>query len=182
MWRCTRLALLLTTSLKLTGLVQWHWTSVFWPGWVTLSMLSLISIGVLLLVFGSVCAWASGELRTREILCVSWFFYVTAGSSSGVIALLILIAKTLDGEDFSGALTLVLLLSSVFSGSVYASTLLLLPALSSWWDTFFYALDSVEEARLTTPSQPLSTFHARKVSRQLITVGQATPKLLVLST
>ncbi len=145
-------------------------------------MLSLISIGVLLLVFGSVCAWASGEVRTREIFCVSWFFYVTAGSSGGVIALLILISKTLDGEDFSGALTLVLLLSSIFSGSVYASTLLLLPALSSWWDTFFYALDSVEEARLTTPSQPLAVFHARKVSRQLITVGQATPKLLVLST
>lgn len=145
-------------------------------------MLSLVSIGVLLLVLGSVCAWASGDIRTREILCVSWFFYVTAGSSGGVVTLLILIAKTLDGEDFSGPLTIVLMLSSVFCGSVYASTLLLLPALRSWWDTFFYALDSMEEARLTPPSQPLSSIHARKVSRQLITVGQATPKLLVLRT
>ena len=143
-------------------------------------MLTLISIGVLLLVFGSFCAWISGEVRTKEVLCVCWFMYVTSGSCGGMIALMVLVSKSLEGSDMLFALTLVSLVSSLFCVSVWLSTLLLQVMLSTWWDTFFYALDAVEEARLTPPLRPFPSFHARKVSRQLITVGQATPKLLVL--
>jgi len=113
----------------MSGVVHWHWTSVFWPGWVAVSMLTLISIGVVLLVFGSLCAWISGEVRTREVLCVCWFLYVTAGSCGGMISLLILLTKTLDGEDYVFALTVVLSLSAFFCGSVHASTQLMLPSL-----------------------------------------------------
>lgn len=102
---------------------------MFWPGWVAVSMLTLISIGVLLLVFGSMCAWISGEVRAREVLCVCWFLYVTAGSCGGMVSLLVLLTKTLDGEDCSFALAVTLALSSAFCGSVHASTQFLLPSL-----------------------------------------------------
>lgn len=128
-WRCTRLALLLTISLKVSGAVHWPWASVFWPGWVTLSMLTLISIGVLLLVFGSFCAWVSGEVRTKEVLCVCWFLYVTSGSCGAIIALLVLISKYMDGSDLTYTMTTVLIATCFYCVSVWLSTKLLLTML-----------------------------------------------------
>jgi len=123
------LALLLTTSLKVSGAVHWPWASVFWPGWVTLSMLFLISVGVLLLVFGSFCAWVSGEVRTKEVFCVCWFMYVTSGTCAGIIALLVLVSKSMEGADLVPALTVAAGVTAIFCVSVWLSTTLLLNTL-----------------------------------------------------
>ena len=92
-------------------------------------MLTLISIGVLLLVFGSFCAWVSGEVRTREVLCVLWFLYVTAGSCGCMITLLVLISKVLDGSDMVSVLNIGLIAAAMFCVTVYISTKVLLKML-----------------------------------------------------
>ena len=173
--------LLLSIGTKLDGHADWEWVGVFWPVWVALCFMSLVSVGIFLLFVGAVSSYCNGETSKEEVISTLWLFYTTGGATIGYSAFFYYLLQVLDGglELFLACLppifyqlTLLLLTKAIFT------------TLVNWWNTFFINEEANSEMDESLESNPVSNTQRRNqrtpsFSQQLFSAMKRPPKALV---
>ena len=168
-----------TVSLKLDGYADYTWLSALWPFWVAISLLILISIGVLLLLVGSLCSWIMKECEATEVICSLWLLWTTAGLSATFGLTLLVFANVMDGNLPDSALLQAAVLPVVFLLIFLVWTRTLETRLVAWWDSFFTPEEVESEIVAFTTIAPTPTANrSRHISRQFTTLIASAPKMM----
>lgn len=80
--RWLKLFALVFVGLKLDGVLDWSWRASLWPVWVGLGFLMLLSVGMFLLLLGSISSFFTGETEGDELLGLLWLA-VSGGGTAG---------------------------------------------------------------------------------------------------
>lgn len=97
--RVSKILTLVFVILKVDIANEWDWGVVFWPIWCCICILSLVSLGILLLFLGSVCSCLNNETTIDEVISTGWLLYVLAGGIACVSVFFYGLAAHLDLEE-----------------------------------------------------------------------------------
>ena len=168
-----RIATTITVSLKTDGALQCSWLTALWPCWVGLALLTLISLGVVLLLGGTICWWIGKKCTWEEVACTFWLTWAVAGWSSSFGLALILISLANDGQLASSWQETSLSLPIFFLTTFLMWTHYQKSRIVVWWSLFFSREDPIPNAQVTP------NVHSRPNSQQFTTLITSAPKILI---
>mmetsp|Transcript_13246 Transcript_13246/g.24828 ORF Transcript_13246/g.24828 Transcript_13246/m.24828 type:complete len:452 (-) Transcript_13246:179-1534(-) len=163
----TKLITFISLGFKFDGYDGFTWTSVFWPCWMLISFMSIVTLGLFLLLIGSFCTWAVNEAEAIEVLASAWMFISSFGVTFSLSLFLITVGHYMDdGDSFS---------PNIYYIEAYLLGFLLFtikkkPELTVWWNKFF-----IEEAPLMA-EPPIPQGNMKKL---FFKIAKAPSKLLV---
>ncbi len=96
--RISRIAATITISLKVDEIMECSWLTALWPCWVALCLLLVVSVGVLLLLIGTVYWWIGKKCSWDEVLCTMWLCWGVVGWSGSFGLALLLAALANDSK------------------------------------------------------------------------------------
>lgn len=174
--RISRIAATITISLKIDEIMECSWLTALWPCWVALCLLMVVSVGVLLLLIGTIYWWIGKKCSWDEVLCTIWLSWGVVGWSGSFGIALLLAALANDSKLSTYWLKTSISFPLIFLLSFVLWTHYLKARLIIWWSLFFAREDQIPESQVLPASQP---HHSRPVSQQFTTLITSAPKILV---
>lgn len=184
-FRWMKILMILSAGLKVKEIIDWKWITVLWPIWVSLSLSSILSLGVFLLALGAVFSWFAKESTGSELVSTIWLLFAILGGTFSFGVLGFSIAWNLEGEMSERDLGSIALLPAVYLGSLVIFTYLHLDKLVVWWDTFFINDQDREQVVpenhefVMVQTETPEPRHTRSLSSQFLTILKSPPRALV---
>lgn len=87
---------MISLGFKIDGYEGFTWTSAFWPCWMLISFMSIVTLGLLLLLVGSFCTWAVNEAEGIEVLASGWMLVSSFGVTFSLSLFLTTVANYME--------------------------------------------------------------------------------------